>query len=95
MTNIATKVGGGAEERMRELGITRPAPPSPFGSYVETVRTGNLLFLSGMLPTRGHEVAYVGRVGGELSSETGREAAEVAGLNPLAFARELILEVSP
>jgi enamine deaminase RidA (YjgF/YER057c/UK114 family) len=33
------------------LGIERPAPPEPFGSYVEAVQTGNLLFLSGMLGT--------------------------------------------
>lgn len=90
MTNISTRLGGGAEERIREQGITLPAPPAPFGSYVEAVRSGNLLFLSGMLPTRGHEAAYVGRVGGELSSETGREAAQLAALNALAVAREAL-----
>jgi hypothetical protein len=42
-----------AEQRLKELGITLPAPPEPFGSYVEAVQTGNLLFLSGMLPTEG------------------------------------------
>ena len=39
-----------AEQRLQELGIRLPAPPEPFGAYVEAVRTGNLLFLSGMLP---------------------------------------------
>jgi hypothetical protein len=43
-----------AEQRLKELGIKLPAPPEPFGSYVEAVQTGNLLFLSGMLPTEGH-----------------------------------------
>ena len=42
-----------AEQRLNELGITLPAPPEPFGAYVEAVETGNLLFLSGMLPTEG------------------------------------------
>jgi enamine deaminase RidA (YjgF/YER057c/UK114 family) len=44
----------GAEQRLKELGIKLPAPPQPFGAYVEAVQTGNLLFLSGMLPTEGH-----------------------------------------
>jgi hypothetical protein len=42
---------GGAENRLKDLGIQLPAPPTPFGSYVEAVQTGNLLFFfSGMLP---------------------------------------------
>ena len=45
----------GAEQRLKELGIKLPAPPEPFGAYVEAVQTGNLLFLSGMLPTEGHD----------------------------------------
>ena len=33
-----------AEQRLKELGITLPAPPEPFGTYVEAVQTGNLIF---------------------------------------------------
>jgi len=40
----------GAEQRLIALGIELPAPPEPFGTYVEAVQTGNLLFISGMLP---------------------------------------------
>jgi enamine deaminase RidA (YjgF/YER057c/UK114 family) len=40
-----------AEQQLKELGIKLPAPPEPFGIYAEAVQTGNLLFLSGMLPT--------------------------------------------
>jgi len=36
-----------AEQRLQELGIKLPVPPEPFGTYVEAVQTGNLLFLSG------------------------------------------------
>src|SRR5216683_8322046 len=39
-----------AEQRLRKLGIKLPAPPEPFGIYAEAVQTGNLLFLTGMLP---------------------------------------------
>ena len=78
----------GAEQRLKELGIELPAPPEPFGTYVEAVRTGNLLFLSGMLPTQGREAKFVGRVGAELDVESGRKAACLAALNVLAVARQ-------
>ena len=78
----------GAEQRLRELGIKLPAPPEPFGTYAEAVQTGNLLFLTGMLPTEGRVAKFVGRVGAELDVETGRKAAYLATLNVLAVARE-------
>jgi hypothetical protein len=94
-TNAKTQMttGGGsrpssAEHRLNELGIKLPAPPAPFGIYVEAVRTGNLLFLSGMLPTEGHSAKFVGRVGAELDVEVGRKAARLAALNVLAVARQ-------
>jgi len=57
---------------------------------VEAVQTGNLLFLSGMLPTEGRSAKFIGRVGSELDVETGRKAAYLAGLNALAVAREYL-----
>jgi enamine deaminase RidA (YjgF/YER057c/UK114 family) len=80
----------GAEQRLEELSITLPAPPEPFGAYVEAVRTGNLLFLSGMLPTEGHGAKFIGRVGAELDVEAGRKAAHLAALNVLAVARQYL-----
>lgn len=77
-----------AEQRLKELGITLPAPPEPFGAYVEAVQTGNLLFLSGMLPTEGHEARFIGHVGAELDVKAGRRAAFLAALNVLAVARQ-------
>jgi enamine deaminase RidA (YjgF/YER057c/UK114 family) len=77
-----------AEQRLKELGIDLPAPVEPFGAYVEAVQTGNLLFLSGMLPTEGRAAAFIGRVGAELDVEAGRKAARLAGLNVLAVARQ-------
>ena len=77
-----------AERRLKELGIDLPAPPEPFGAYVEAVRTGNLLFLSGMLPTEGRNAKFVGRVGAELDVEAARKAAHLAALNALAVARQ-------
>ncbi len=79
---------GSAERRLKELGIELPAPPQPFGTYVEAVQTGNLLFLTGMLPTKGREAKFIGRIGAELDVETGCKAAHLAAFNVLAVARE-------
>jgi enamine deaminase RidA (YjgF/YER057c/UK114 family) len=78
----------GAEKRLKELGIELPAPPEPFGTYAEAVQTGNLLFLTGMLPTEGRAAKFVGRIGAELDVEAGRKAAHLAALNALAVARQ-------
>src|SRR4030095_14355985 len=80
----------GAEKRLQELGIKLPAPPKPFGTYAEAVQTGNLLFLTGMLPTEGRATKFVGRVGAELDVETRGKAARLAALNALAVAREYL-----
>jgi enamine deaminase RidA (YjgF/YER057c/UK114 family) len=77
-----------AEQRLKELRIKLPAPPEPFGTYVEAVQTGNLLFLSGMLPTEGREAKVIGRIGEELDVEAGRRAAQLAALNVLSVARK-------
>jgi enamine deaminase RidA (YjgF/YER057c/UK114 family) len=77
-----------SEQRLRQLGIKLPAPPEPFGIYTEAVQTGNLLFLTGMLPTVGREAKFIGHVGEELDVETGRKAACLAALNALAVARQ-------
>jgi len=79
---------GSAERRLHDLGIQLPAAPVPFGSYVETVQTGDLLFLSGMLPVVDHKPKYLGRLGKELDTEAGRDAAYTAALSALAAARQ-------
>ena len=86
----ATRKLPSAEQRLKELGIQLPSPPTPFGSYAEAVRSGNLLFVSGMLPTDGHAAKFIGRVGSEIDMETGRRAARLAALNGLAVAREYL-----
>lgn len=76
-----------AELRLRELGVRLPAPPEPFGTYAEAVQTGNLLFLSGMLPTAGRTAEFAGHLGADLDVDTARRAARLAALNALAVAR--------
>jgi enamine deaminase RidA (YjgF/YER057c/UK114 family) len=79
---------GGAERRLKDLGIMLPAAPTPFGSYVEALQTGSLLFLSGMLPVVDHKPKYLGRLGKELDAEAGRDAVYTAALSALAAARQ-------
>ena len=43
-----------------------PSPPEPFGTYGEAVKTGNLLFLPGIVPTEGRAAKFIGWVGGSL-----------------------------
>jgi enamine deaminase RidA (YjgF/YER057c/UK114 family) len=71
---------GSAGRRLQDLDIKLSAAPSPFGSYVEAVQTGSLLFLSGMLPVVDHKPKYLGRLGKEVDAESGRDAARTAAL---------------
>jgi enamine deaminase RidA (YjgF/YER057c/UK114 family) len=83
----ASTVTGGAEQRLKVLGIELPRPPAPLGSYVEAVQSGSLLFLSGTLPVEEGSPRFVGRIGAELSVEDGRHATRLASLNALALAK--------
>jgi enamine deaminase RidA (YjgF/YER057c/UK114 family) len=90
MSITATPSGAQAspEQRVRELRLTLPTPVEPIGTYVEAVQTGNLLFLSGMLPTEDRAAKFTGRVGAEVDVATARAAARLAALNVLAVARQ-------
>lgn len=78
----------GCGGRLQQLGIELPAAPVPFGNYLEAVQTGDLLFLSGMLPVVDHKPKYLGRLGKELDAEVGRDAAHTAALSALAAAKQ-------
>ncbi len=79
--NAATK---NPESKLAELGLTLPQPPAAAGSYVPSVRTGNLLYCAGTLPMRDGKLAYSGQVGKEQTVQTGAKAAEECALNTLA-----------
>jgi enamine deaminase RidA (YjgF/YER057c/UK114 family) len=77
-----------AERRLLDLGIVLPNIPHPLGAYVETVLSGNLLFLSGMLPVKDGKLQSFGRLGKELDESAGRDALRTATLNALSAAKE-------
>ena len=78
---------GGLSSRLDKLGIVLPAPPTPLGAYVESSDTGNLLFLTGMLPVVDRKLAISGRLGENLSVKEGQDAARIGALNALAAAK--------
>ena len=76
-----------AEARVKELGIELPMPPTPVGSYVGAVRTGNLIYISGQGPRKPDNSSLTGNVGADVSIEEAQAAARLVGLNALATLR--------
>jgi enamine deaminase RidA (YjgF/YER057c/UK114 family) len=77
------------EEKIESLGIKLPSPPTPAGSYVAVVRTGNLLFISGQIPMVDGKLLYTGKVTDE-NLETAQKSARTCAINILAqLKREL------
>lgn len=72
------------EKKLQSLGLALPSPPKPVATYVPAVRSGNLLFLSGMIPMVEGKMAMVGKLGKELTVEQGQQAARITLLNALA-----------
>jgi len=76
---------GAIETRLEELGIRLPTTPAAAANYVPSVKTGNLLYLSGLGPAkRADGTAPQGKVGKELTLEEGYEAARLTGVNMLS-----------
>ena len=72
------------EAKLAELGLTLPNPPAAAGSYVPTVRTGNLLYCAGTICFMNGQMTHSGQVGKEQTVETANKSAEVCALNTLA-----------
>src|SRR5579859_1099620 len=75
------------EQRLKALGIQLPAPPKPIAVYVPAVRVGNLLFVSGLGPTKPDGTPVRGKLGNGLSVADGYAAARLVGLNTLSTVR--------
>ena len=72
------------EDKLRELSIELPSPPSPAGSYIPVVTTGNLAFVSGQIPMKEGKVIFEGKVPEQQSLESARDAAKICIINGLA-----------
>ena len=75
--------------RLAELGIQLPATPAALANYVPAARVGNLLIVSGQLPTTAGvlDKAHTGKLGKDIFNEAGQAAARLAAINALAQAQ--------
>jgi enamine deaminase RidA (YjgF/YER057c/UK114 family) len=82
------------EERLRQLGVDLPAPAAPVAAYVPTVRTGNLVYVSGQVPTAEGKPTHLGHLGADVDLEAGRAAARTCAINVIAALKAELGELS-
>lgn len=75
------------EERIKKLGIILPEPIKPLGSYTPCIRTGNLIFLSAILPLKDGSIMLQGKIGRDVDIANAGECAKQVVLNALSLIR--------
>ncbi|WP_235736908.1 RidA family protein [Nocardioides alcanivorans] len=81
---------GAVEARLGDLGLQLPEVAKPVAAYIPALRSGNHVFTSGQLPMRNGELSVTGKVGGEVSAEEAKEAAQQCALNAMAAVKSVI-----
>lgn len=76
------------EQQIQKLGINLPSAPKPLASYVPFVKTGNLVFIAGQIPTKDGKPAFTGKVGKDLTVGQAKDAAALCVHNALAILKE-------
>ena len=69
------------ENKIKQLKIDLPEARDPVGSYVASKIIGKMLFISGQISTAANGDLIKGKLGRELKTEDGYEAAKRCGLN--------------
>ncbi|GAB3642431.1 RidA family protein [Spirosoma arcticum] len=72
------------EQKLTSMGLTLSAPTKPVANYVKAVRTGNLIFLAGHVPTRADGSPITGKLGRDMTVEQGYEAAKATTVSLLS-----------
>ena len=72
------------KEKLASIGLSLPVAAAPVAAYVPAVRSGNLVFTAGQLPTVNGKIVKEGKVGSEVSADEAKELAQVCALNALA-----------
>ncbi|MCQ2092154.1 MAG: RidA family protein [Fibrobacter sp.] len=81
------------KKKVEEMGLTLPAVAAPLAAYVPATRAGDIIFVSGQLPSvNGDFSAYCGMVPTELSPEKAKEGAAICLLNNIAAAMSMLNE---
>lgn len=78
------------EKILDEMGYTLPPSVKPAGAYIPALKSGNLLFLSGILPFKDGKILKKGKVGKNLSLEESQQEAIQIVLNALAVVKEFL-----
>ncbi len=73
------------EKKLETLGIVLDAGPDPMANYVSVQKAGNIWFFSGAGPFKNGKPAVFGRLGENMTTEEGYQAARLAGINLLAI----------
>jgi enamine deaminase RidA (YjgF/YER057c/UK114 family) len=82
------------EERLQRLGVELPSPAAPVAAYVPAVRTGNLVYVSGQVPTVDGKPTHLGHLGDTVGLEEGRAAARTCAINVIAALKAELGELS-
>lgn len=77
------------EAKVQELGLTIPTPAKPLAAYVPAVQSGNLVFVSGQLPSKDGQMVAKGLLGKDVSVEQGYECARACAINCLGAVKAL------
>ena len=76
------------DEKIKNLKLILPEAKAPVGSYVATKKVGNLLYISGQISINEKGELIKGKIGKELSTNDGYEAAKYCGLGIIAQAKQ-------
>jgi enamine deaminase RidA (YjgF/YER057c/UK114 family) len=76
------------DAKLKSLGITLPEAPTPVANYLPSVRTGNLLYLSGQGPRTLENQLKTGKVGRDVTTEEAYRDARLVGIQLLAAAKK-------
>ena len=76
------------DSKLKELNINLPKAPDPVGSYVATKISGKLLYISGQISMNENGELIKGKLGKELNTEAGYNAAKRCALNIIAQAKK-------
>ena len=82
------------EEKLAAAGIVLPTVSTPVANYVNAVRTGNLIFLSGKGPSDTQGKYITGKLGADLTIEQGYAAARLTAINQLAALKKELGDLS-
>lgn len=78
------------ENKIEDLGIQLPIPPTPIATYTSCKQVGNLIFVSGQGPIIEGAQLFTGKVGREITKEEGYEAARYCAINLLAQLKKFL-----